>query len=127
MLDAFVTELAEKRVSRPQRKEGEGWTLSGGGLRKQSVNDFVRRAVSADSNEVAYTALVGLARDFGGLPGRGSGSHIHFDAAGSKAFERGSEEFAPLTAASSRIYDCEITLPQDFESPSRRRMQSAPH
>src|SRR5579862_5541025 len=127
VLDAFMAEVPKKRIPGSERQEGEGRALSTRGLRKQSIDDFVGRAVSTYSNKVANAPAVGFVGDFSGLPCRSGQGNIHFDAAGAQALERGSEELAPLSAASCRIYDCEITLPQDFESPSRRRIESTPH
>ena len=81
MLHAAVGKIAEERVARAQGEKGQRGGLGRDVARKQAVDDFVGSSVSTDGDEFSVTARIGVARDLGGLAGRGSFHHADRHAA----------------------------------------------
>ena len=69
-LDSLVAKVAQERIARAQRQKCQRGPLAGRGLGKETIHNFVRRAIAPDRDEVADTAIVGGAGEFAGLSRR---------------------------------------------------------
>src|SRR5271166_3552281 len=70
VLDAPMTEIAQKGIARAQRQESQRRRLTLERLRVETIHDFIRSAVPADGNEVSYATPVRFARNLRRFAGR---------------------------------------------------------
>ena len=87
MFHTAIAEVTQKRVSCSEWKKSESREFLPDGLRKQAVHQFVRSAISADSNKVPHTARVGIASNFRRLSRRARRGDLHLDACLRQALE----------------------------------------
>ena len=73
---AVLGEIAQKRISGAERKKAQLDALHGAARRKNAIDDFVRGAVSAHSQESAVSLIVSFAREFRGVAGTGGSDHV---------------------------------------------------
>jgi len=128
---ALVAEIPQKGVPRPQGQKTKGATFyrrrticTG----KNSIYDFVRGAISTNSNEVPITSGVGFAGNRDSLSGRGRFSHVDLNSGGSQPVEGRRDQLSAASPSRSRIYHCEklvIHNPTTAERCRRLRTSSA--
>ena len=104
-VDAAIAEVAQERIASTERQKTERRRLFPNGLWEETVNNLVRRAVSAEGNEVARTAGVGIPCDLGSLSWRSSRGDFHFEPGIAEALECRTEQFSGASAARGGIHD----------------------
>ena len=121
VLDAAVTEVAKKRISRAQGQESQRGALAAQGLREQTVHHFVRSSIAPDRDEVANSPPVSLACNLRRLPRSARRRDLDLKASRLQPLQSRAEQLPALSAASRRIHDRKVCFPQDFRSHSTLR------
>src|SRR5579872_4178386 len=111
ILDALMTEVAQKRIAGAQRQESQTRALAAESLRVESVHDFVGSAIAANRNKLSDATPIGFARNLRRLPRSMSLRYLNLDAAGLQALQRRAQQFAAASASGRRIHNCEIGFP----------------
>jgi hypothetical protein len=75
-LRAIFREIAKKRIASTEREEPERDAILRARLREDSVDDFVRRTVATDGDEMPVTLFVRFARQVRAVAGTGGGNDV---------------------------------------------------
>jgi hypothetical protein len=106
MFNAPVAEVSQKRIPRAERQETQSWRSIGCRLWKESVDDLVRRTVTADRDKVPDAASVSFAGNCGCLTSRSGFGCLDLNSAGTQAIEGGTKQLPGLSAPGSRVHYC---------------------
>src|ERR1700735_720339 len=108
VLHSAITEIAQKRIARPQGQESERGTIVRVRLRKKAVDQLIGSSVPAHGDKFSATARVGLT-DNSRRIGCGLGfRHLDRNSASSEPLQSRNQQLTGATTTSRRIHDGQI-------------------